>query len=372
MSRDRYNVSDVEEVLQGGTFRPSDDLQIRVRYALRRPPTAFPVPRYAWMAGLTVLIAALVLTGIVIALSPKEKVASVVYGIGAVYEAGLVHPIDETRQVGDISLTVDWVYADWNQILVGYTAQGRADEGAHVSAGVVSASLAGGTPLEEGVTAGYGELGTDSSVAAFDMPEDVRDRQTIDVQLVLRAAYEQYPTPSGTDPTEEAQDPSPSGISSVQVESFTVITTGGGEASFELSIPVTPGRVIEVGQTVETQGYAVTLEQVVLAPSMSTAQLCFEVPDPVHFRQWYSFVTLTAGSKGYSGAGDDYLVGEPYNCQRVEIGESVPLDRDRYIFRVDELAGFEFHPGDTVTTDMLPEEQLRIKGPWVFTLNIQP
>jgi len=372
MSQDRYSVSDVEEMLHGGAFRPSDDLQIRVRSALRKPPPAFPVPRYAWMAGLTVLVVALVLTGIVIALSPKEKAASIVYGIGAVYEAGLVHPIDETRQVGDISLTVDWVYADWNQILVGYTAQGRADHDIHVHTGVVSARLADGTALEGDAIAGYGEMGADSSVAAFDMPEDVRDRQTIDLQLVLQAAYEQYPTPSETDPAEEDQNPSPSGASSVQLEPFAVITTGGGEATFEFSIPVTPGRVIEVGQTEEAKGYAVTLEQVIIAPSMTTARLCFEVPDPVHFRQWFSFVTLMTGSKGYSGAGDDYQVGEPYSCQRVEIGESVPLDRDRYVFRVDELAGFEFHPRDIVTNDMLPEEQWRVKGPWVFTLDIVP
>jgi hypothetical protein len=30
MSRNRYNVSDVEEMLQGGTFRPSNDLKIQV------------------------------------------------------------------------------------------------------------------------------------------------------------------------------------------------------------------------------------------------------------------------------------------------------------------------------------------------------
>ena len=372
MSRDQYSVSDVEEMLQGGAFLPSEDLQIRVRSALRKTVPAFPVPRFAWMAGLTVLVAALVLTGIVIALSPKEKAANVVYGISAVYKAGLVHPINETQQVGDISLTVDWVYADWNQILVGYTAQGRADEDAHVSAGIVSARLAGGTALEGDALAGYGEMGVNSSVAAFDMPEEVRYRETIDLQLVLRAAYEQYQTPTGTDPTDEAQNPSPSGVPSVQLEPFTIVTTDLGEASFELSIPVTPGRVIEVGQTVETKGYAVTLEQVIIAPSMTTARLCFEVPDPVRFRQWFSFVTLKAGLKGYSGAGDDYQVGEPFSCQRVEIQDSVPLDRNRYVFRVDELAGFEFHSGDIVTTDMLPEEQWRIEGPWVFTLDIQP
>jgi hypothetical protein len=40
-------------------------------------------------------------------------------------------------------------------------------------------------------------------------------------------------------------------------------------------------------------------------------------------------MTMTAGSKKYSGVGDDYQVGEPYSCQRVEIGDSVPLSHSR-------------------------------------------
>jgi hypothetical protein len=51
------------------------------------------------------------------------------------------------------------------------------------------------------------------------------------------------------------------------------ITTGGGEALIELSVPATPGRMIEVGQTVEAKGYAVTLDQVVIAPSVISARL---------------------------------------------------------------------------------------------------
>jgi len=135
---------------------------------------------------------------------------------------------------------------------------------------------------------------------------------------------------------------------------------------------VTPRRVIEVGQTVEAAGYQLALERVILAPSMTTARLCFQVPDPVKFHNWMPFITLTTGTQRFRGSGSGYQVGETYSCQRIEIRDSVPLDHDRYVFRVDELAGFEFNPGDIITTDMLPEEQWRIKGPWVFTLDSQP
>ncbi|HEX9926707.1 MAG TPA: hypothetical protein VGD99_28935, partial [Anaerolineae bacterium] len=57
-----------------------------------------------------------------------------------------------------------------------------------------------------------------------------------------------------------------------------------------------------------------------------------------------------------------------HSCQRIRIAESVPLDRNRYIFRVDELVGFAYHGSEIITTDMLPIKQWRINGPWVFVL----
>lgn len=369
MSRVRYSVSDVEEMLQGGAFRPSDDLKIQVRTTLRKPLPALPFTRYAWMVGLTVLIAALVLTGIVVALSRKEKAARIDYGIKAVYETGLVHTIDETRQVGDISLTVDWVYADWNQILVGYSIHSPVDPNDQVEVQIVSAALSDGTVLKGGPKTGYDEMNIVSIVAAYEAPENLRSLEATGLQLVFRVEHFRYRTPSQIPEADMSEAQPTRQAEPMPVESM---TTGGEETVIELSIPVTSGRIIEVAQTVEANGYAVTLEQVVLAPSMTIARLCFDVPDPVRFHHWYAFVTLTAGSKGYSGAGDDYQVGESYSCQRVEIQESVPLDHERYVFRVNELVGFEFHSGEIVTTDMLPEEQWRIKGPWVFTLDKKP
>lgn len=372
MSCEQYRISDVEEMLEGGSFRPSQDLQARVQVKLSKSAPAFPIPWLTWRGSLIALLAALVLTGGVIALSAREQAVSIVDGIEAVYEAELVHPVNETRQVGEASLSVDWVYADWNQILVSYTAEGRVQENAGLRAEIVSARLADGTILEGGTKTGYSLSGVSSNVAAFNMPDRLRNLSSINLQFVLKALTEQTQTPMRTNDTTAGQNQEAPVGSSVQLDPLTIVKTDLGSTSFDLAIPVTPGRVIEVGQTIEAEGYEVTLEQVLLAPSMTTARLCFEVPDPVHFRQWVSSVTLTAGSKGYSGGGDGYQAGEAYSCQRVEIQESVPLDRDRYVFRVDELIGFEFGAGEMVTTDMLPEDEWRVRGPWVFSLRDKP
>lgn len=368
MSHGPYSISDLEEMLQGGAFRPDEELRSRLRAELYKSTVRSPFRRTMLAAALTI-VAALILTGIVIAFSAKEKAANVVYGIGSVYNAGMVTEVNETWQVDDVSITVDWVYADWNQILVGYTAQSVSGGDEDVETQIVSAALSDGTVLTGGPTSGYGEAGIDSIVAAYDAPENVRGLDTVSLQLVLRAEHVQYRTPSET-PEGKVSEGQPTGRAAAMLVER--VATGGKEISVELSIPVTAGRIIEAGQTAEAGGYQLTLKQLVLAPSMTTAKVCFPVPDPVKFRDWTPFVTLISGGRRFGGSGTGYQTGEAYSCQRVEIQESVPLDREQYVFRVDELAGFEFHPGDIVTTDMLPEEQWRIQGPWVFTLSSQP
>ena len=354
MSRTEYSVSDIEAMLRGGTFRPSENLQIRLQAAFTRPAVIPLFHRSAMVAAIAVALIALVFVGVVVALSTKEKAAKVIYGVGAVYEAGLVHPINETQQIGDIAITIDWAYADWNQILVGYTTEGKANENERIEVNTVSAVLPNGDAVEGGPTAGYSEESVDSSVAAFKTPQELRELDTVNVQLVLRGQYVQYRTLFE--------------VPADQAAPIETIIRGGEDFSFNLSIPMTRGRIIEVGKMVEARGYQVSLEQLVIAPSMTTAGLCFEVPNPIHYHDWIPIATLKTGINSYSGAGGQYQIGETHSCQRIEIGESVPLDRNRYIFRVDELVGFTYHGGEIVTTDMPPDKQWQIKGPWVFVL----
>ena len=358
---------EIDEMLSGGAFQPSEALRRRVSAALAAPakrrffawPVAWSFQRRAFATGLTVLLAAALVTGVVVALSPQEKAAGVVEGVSAVYQGGLVHPLGETRQAGGVTVTVDWVYADWNQILVAYTAQGTGADVHRVESSVTAAELEeGALPMRTAGGGGYAGANVDSQIASFPMPEQARDLGTVHLHLTVSAAVREYPTPA---PTGESSAALVGAMVPMQIAPL-----DGGDVDFTLEIPVTPGRAIPVGRTVTANGIAATLNDVTLAPSMTTASLCFQAPDVEHYRNWSAVVTLYAGGQAFSGAGSGYLPGDANPCQRVEFQSSIPQDQASYTLRVDELVGFKFGPGDSPSAEDHPEEQMRVKGPWVF------
>lgn len=354
MDAKQYTTHDVEDMLRAGHFQPPTDLRpvLHQERQTNRPPLS----RLAAVAGIGLVIVALIAGGTAIALSTQEQAATRVdYGVKAVYEARLIHPVEESQSVNGILLGVDWVYADWNQVLVAYTAHGQVEGDWRVEADVVSAAINGRTVDPPIYSMGFIETGTQSNIATLDLPADLRNTDSIDVEVVLDAAVVNYYTP---------RDQLPEGMSPLDV-----LRTGGGEATFTLNIPVTPGRVLEAGKTVESNGYTVTLDDVVLAPSMTTADLCFDVPDPVTYLDWHALTTFSAGR--ITAIGDTstpYEVGSTVSCTHVKFRYGIPLDRDRYVLTVNELYGSEIPPGGPLTTDDLPIEDIRVRGPWKFVL----
>jgi hypothetical protein len=371
-TRDKHDQSNVDTMLSGGTFHMSEPLRQQLWDRLqteiqkeRSKPLHWPVFRPALVAVFVALFALVIISIAVVALSPKEKAASVVDGISEVYSGGLVRAVNETQTAGDISVTLDWAYADPNQILVAYTGQGASsDAGApgeadRIEIQVLSAVLDDGAVLKGGPISGYTQPGTEATVAAFAMPENERNLETLQVRIKLKASHTRtVETPT---PTRVSGAPTVQALIPMEVEHI-----GGGEVTFSVTIPVRPGRLIDVGKTVENKGIAVTLERVRLAPSLTIADLCFGVPDPQNYRDWVPIVTLSAAGREFSGAGSGYQVGATTICQRVQLRGSVPLDQTQYVLRVDELVGFKFGPGDSPTLEDHPEEQMRVKGPWEF------
>jgi hypothetical protein len=355
MDTKRYTTQDVEDMLRAGRFRPRADLAPAVQQ--ERQANRPPLRRLAAVAGIGLVIVALIAGGTAIALSTQEKAATGVdYGVKAVYEAGLIHPTeDKAQSVGGILIAVDWVYADWNQVLIAYTAQGQIEGDWRVEGEVVSAAIDGRTVEPPVRSMGYIETGTESNIATFDLPADLRSADSIDVEVVLGTTFTSYSTPRDQLPEE--------------ISTLDILRSGGGETAFTLNIPVMPGRILEAGESVEVKGYTITLDNVVLAPSMTTADICFDVPDPVNYLDWQAFTTLTANGEHYDGGtSGDYEIGATRSCQPVQFRYGIPLDRDRYVLTVDELYGSEYPPGATITTDDLPIDTIRVRGPWRFVL----
>ncbi len=361
---------EIEEILAGGQFRPDEKLRRKVKATIAAPqqrryfpwPATWSFSRRALATGLSVLLAVALFTGVVVALSTQEKAANVLDGVSAVYQNHLVHPVGESKQAGDISVTLDWVYADWNQVLVAYTAQGPAGDGQAVQRVTVSATsavLADGTSLQHGLGGGYSEITTESTVSGFLLPKDARERESIHLRLNLNAAHVQYPT---DDPTLGGDQPEGKAVTGQFTQS------GGGDVAFDMDIPITPGKTFPVGQTVEAAGTSITLNDITIAPSMSIVSLCFQAPDSGQVRDWTVGVRLAAGGKEYFGVSGGTKNSVQTDCRQVQFLDSVPQDLASYTLRVDELIGSKFGPGDSPSPEEHPEELTRIKGPWVFEI----
>ena len=373
-TRDDQDRDAVEAMLSGGRFHMSEALRRSLVNRLEvEKQKAQPKAGIWWgirpaTAIIAVLAALLILAATVVALSPKEKAASLIDGVNAVYQAGLVQVVDQTQMAGDIAISLDWVYADANQILVAYSGQdlssNSTDAGRdeRIEIELASATLADGTALEGSMIAGYTQPGTEANVATFRTPNQASGLDAVEMKLVFRASYTQYQERTATAPDQNSSN-------GQAASPLSIMQNVTGEVTFSVTTPVYPAEVIEISQTVEKNGIAIRLEQVRIAPSLTIATVCLQAPYRDPYRYWTSIVILQAGGQAYSGGGsEEYLAGEPVTCREVQIQGSVPQQEESYTLRVDELVGFKFGAGDYPTPEDHPEQQMRIRGPWVFTI----
>jgi hypothetical protein len=163
---------------------------------------------------------------------------------------------------------------------------------------------------------------------------------------------------------------------------------GGGESircvivdgpfSFSFTVPVEPGRVAELGQTVEASGVEVTLERVVVTPTGARVLLRGAGPS--------ASVTLSVDGESY----ELYQSGAvPLNWEADSswdyITEAQLLDeRGEWTLTVKELVaryepngssstlGIWSTPGSSELELDQASKQERIQGPWTFKFTVPP
>ena len=348
--------------------------------------------RLGW-AGLT-LAALLLFGGVAYALNP---VIGQVFGLffpgwQHVEEAHLSQEVNLSQTLNGVTVTLERVYADANEIIIGYTI--KSPDGQRYTGGHLTLTDATGTVFPGTVglgVAGQSDIlgielppGEGAYVLAFDAaavkgaPDDLDLRLVMEVEeLVLsRDVPDPHPTPSGS----PAEPPEPMVVELEPLPVGAIV----GPFTFDFSVPFIPGRTIEVQQTVEAAGIAVRLERIVVTPSETKAFLCFEPPD--RGSKWEPIVTLDAGdgqdlsgiSRQFSGTcyvlsgtlqfkadGSVTTVNETgeEDCYCYGHGFLAPLydQRGEWTLTVTELVGFDLAP---------PYEQTRLAGPWVFRFRV--
>jgi len=330
-----------------------------------------PATRLGW-AGL-ILGALLLFGGVAYALNPViSQVFRLFPGWQHVEEAHLAQEVNLSQTLDGVTVTLERVYADANEIVIGYTIKGPNGQRYHayhltltdaagaVFPGTVGYGMSGQSDiLEASLPPGEG-----SYVLAFDAAAVTGAPKELDLRLVMELEKLVLPP--------DAPSPSPTlaGSPAEPPESMVVVLEPlptpderaiVGPFAFDFSVPFIPGRVAEVNQTVEAAGVAMRLERVVVTPSETRAYLRFDSPGGAETR-WAPIVMLKAPGDEKSQSYFAYSVNADPPIH--QCGFLAPLyDRQgEWNLTVTELVG----------TDLAqqPSEDIRLAGPWVFRFRV--
>ena len=345
---------------------PAIRAQVQPRRGSSRRARWIPVTRLGW-AGL-LLGALLLFGGIAYALNPAlGQVLRVFFpGWQHIEETHLAQEVNLSRTLDGVTITLERVYADANQIVIGYTVKGLADQNLHVSRtsltdeqGRAFSKMAGagvaGTSELLGVQLPPGE---GAYVTAFDASVVEGKPESLHLHLTMHLV--KLVSVEAVTPTVPLPEPSEPGVIVAQAQTLREEMVGA-PFTFDFSVPFIPGQTVEVQQTVEAAGVAMKLERVAITPSETRAILCFEPPDDV---EWTLLADLDAGDGGALHGGvvgrlDDVSGQE---CHRVSYMESLTGKSGEWTLTVTELVGTDL--------SQIPSKQIRLAGPWVFRFRV--
>jgi hypothetical protein len=188
-------------------------------------------------------------------------------GLKATEEAGLVRGLDLNHSKDGYTVTLERAYADANQIVVAYSVEGPPEPRAFANATLVDSN---GTTLRgvmgTGVTGSSDILGVSLPPGAGVQTEafDASIVEGSPTALSLRLIVELVGL------AERVTDSRP------MVESVIAPKRLVEPFVFDFTVPFVQGKVVNVQQTVETEGVSITLERVTVTPSETTALVRFD------------------------------------------------------------------------------------------------
>lgn len=253
--------------------------------------TLFPRTRTGWL--IAALIALLTVGAAAAAVDRLLRVSD--SGLEAVDQQGLVTHLNLTQTDGNISVTLDYAYADSNRISVGYfldalvkpddpiaTGAGMIypvddlhDDQGHSFVGVAGGGGGGGGGGDNEPTPTMTLVST-SHETNYDVFESLGTPNSLNLTLQV----EVY---SRTDPNSPILDPK----LDQKLATFT----------FTFTIPFYPGLLMTEPKAVSAAGMTLTLQKFVVTPSMTRAVICYDQPPAVSTDQWWPHLTLRAGGK---------------------------------------------------------------------------
>jgi hypothetical protein len=370
-----------------------------------------------WDAARTLLVACLVLS-VMLGTQPLHAQDDSNPIVTQLVAAGLVTPIDVDATINGVDVTINWVYADANQVIVTLTM--RNLDYSNVPADTLPAK-----EIVRVATSDGGEFSYQSAYATFaDTPKGLANL-TVTTQFYPQVFKVSTEEPEIID--DYFATLGPNMPTTVDLQLMVDIATNVGPQDYsmippgepaELTLPVTvtlhPGITLTPQTTVTASDLDVTLQQLTITPSQTSFEVCYDLPDG---GDWQPVTALSINDQAAllfgSGLTERPTPQDTSRCSRLSYGAfydgspvtvtvtvealrtSMPETRDYWESVRDELATHEVVINvlmsggryyemvsfpDTmsemeannllwqVAQNLLP----RIDGPWTFILEIGP
>lgn len=237
----------------------------------------------------------------------------------------------ETGEKYNLNVTLNYAYADANRITISYgvTGEAKASEALSIYHTPSLMDDRGNQfvwlPIGGGGGGGGGGSNPDeivqsasSMTTSFDASLLTDTPEELNLTLKIEVAYS----------TAELARDNPMGM------------ILAGETTFNFTLPLNPGRVMVTPQTVTAGGIDMTVQKVVVAPSLTRIELCYTDPEP------------------------DDVIWQPYG--RLEIAGEEILPESQIVTA--GLAGLPLEETDPCRALIIPQALQEENGEWTLTI----
>lgn len=334
-----------------------DTVDLWNKVEAKLPASTYPVVRTGFrLSRVALVVVLLAMSAVAVYALYQGTIVPSDPGITDIAQADLLTEIDEIQTIPgdhDLTVTLDYAYADANRITVGYTVRGAAPEGrrmmAYSNPTLLTADGSAFDRLLLLADAQAQQPATDEAAGGFSSTLTANfitgevaagDEAALDLRLMVEVALSYL---------DSGEFPAPGMLMA-------------GATQFEFSVPLIDGVMIDVGQSSTAAERAVELQRISLTPSMTRLDLCYDLPPVTDFPGWAPFVTLSIdGEPVFSGLTESYGSDEPNDLNSPCRSLIIPL-------------ALQQHSGEwaieIVAFHDMNDPTIVISGPWRFAVTM--
>lgn len=319
-----------------------------------------PLKRSVQLAKVATILLVIALTGVVAYAFYQSVVVPSDPGITSVEDAELLTYYNETQSLGGeyaayhLTVTLDYAYADANRITVGYTVRGESPEGRRMMAySNPSLTSATGAALDRIALIAVEEdqqAPTEDASGVFTsrlttnfIPNEAElaDGASLDLRLVVDVA-----------------------LSYLDAGAFPAPTMMmAGQAAFSFAVPFIAGTSVDTHQAVTENALTVELQRVVITPSMTRLEMCYQLALVELPPGWSPFVRVQVNDETiFAGQAETYGLTDTYDwnsqCRGVIIPEALSGRTGDWQVEIVEF------------NDLSGQGSMPVTGPWSFAFNV--